>query len=468
MPSDFQNAHDVLKEWSSIGTELHIPKCDASDITKLHIYDFDNTLFNSPVPNSQLYTKTFENYLRSSPNLSSFGGWWDDPRPIETINKLMNNDNDRSEYWNENMIKLARMSYRAQDTISIVLTGRKEKLFVHHISKLLETARNKWNNLEDTDKKSYCKDDLLFNAVLLKKIRKETNTLEYKQKCILSFIEAYTNLKEITLYDDRVHHVNKFKMFFNSLNNPRIFWFVVPVPPRYHYLPIKDELNLVNKFIQETKENEASHPIKVSRTPMQVGYFLTLSSQKKLLHWALNFLRRINHEDKVSISNFAEYPMYIPCVNPGQKMNKNQVSKCLTKFDNIQISKVIDNAEKTPEDIIKYFCSHNTMMSEWSTSFKVVSLATREPTHMKHSQSRNGYKAVEVYYKVVPTNMKNETWTSYNSYIIIGYNYDSNLTHQISEINLLLGNPKILDWRDVRNGIKINTYFGFFSKKDCN
>lgn len=465
------NGHDVLTDWNSISSELHIPECDASEITKIHIYDFDNTLFNSPVPNPQLYTKTFENYLRSDPNLSNFGGWWDDPRPIETLNKLMSNDsNDRNEYWNEDIIKLARMSWRDKNTVSVILTGRKENLFNQHLSRLLTTARDKWNNLENSEKEKerYSPDDLMFNAVLLKKQRQETNTMEYKQKCILSFINAYPNLREISLYDDRVHHINKFKNFFLSMDNPNINWFVVPVPPRYHYLPIKDEYNLINKFIQEKKRNDPSSTLRLSRTPMQVGYFLTLSSQKKLLHWALNYLKRVKHENKTTLSNFAEYPMYIPCVAPGQEMDTSQVAKCFTKFDSIQINKNIDNSDKTPEEIIKYFCSQNTMMSEWTTSFKVVAIAFKEPTIVKNHHNKNGFKPLEVYYKVVPTNNKTETWSNFRSYVVVGYNYDSNLMHQMSEINLILGNPKVLDWRDVRNGIKINTYFGFFSKKDCN
>lgn len=462
--------HDVLAEWNSIASELHIPEHDPGEVVKLHVYDFDNTLFYSPVPNPQLYTKTFETRLRSDPELSSFGGWWDDPRPVEVVNKMMVRSSQRSEFWNEDVIKLARMSWRDENTVSVILTGRKENLFSHHIARLLQTAREKWSQKEDTDENNErtSTDDLLFNAVLLKKLGQETRTVEYKQKCVLSFIDAYPNLKEISMYDDRIHQINKFESFFESLKNTKFKWSITPVAPRYHYLPMKEELALINKFIQEKNRDDPSRQLRLTRTPMQVGYFLTLSSQKKLLHWALNYLKRVIHEDKVTISNFAEYPMYIPCVAPGQKMSTSQVAKCFTKFDSIQVNKNIDNADKTPEEIIKYFCSQNVMLSEWTTSFKVTAIAFREPIDVTNLRSKKSYKPLEVYYKVVPTKSKTETWSNFGSYVVIGYNYDNNLSHQISEINLILGNAKVLDWRSVRNGIKINTYFGFFSKKDCN
>lgn len=459
--------HQVLEEWNSIPGEVHVPIVSATEITKLHIYDFDNTLFNSPVPNPQLYTKRVENLLRSSPHISSFGSWWDDPRPLEIIAKLMNHDSERAAFWNENLLRLARLSWRDTSTVSIVLTGRKEKNFHSLFGKLFQVSRDKWATEQIAkDDNKYSADDYLFNAICLKKQREETNTFDYKCKCILSFLDRYPNLEEVTIYDDRIHHINKFKNFFNSLLNTKIKWIIVPVAPRFHYLPIRDENTLIPKFVNEQERAESGLVLNLSRTPMQVGYFLTVGSQKKLLHWGLNYLRQHFKDTKVQLSNFAEYPMYIPCTAPGNGITASQARKCFTHFDEIQISKNNDNEKRSDEDIIKYFCSQKTMLSEWSTSFKVVAIAIREAPIQASSRKAQNNKAMEIYYRTIPVGPKKEAWTSWPEFIIVGYNYDKNLQVQMEEINSVLTNPKSLRWHNVKVGIKIKTYFGFFSKRD--
>lgn len=91
--------HSVLRKWNSCAHELAVPsEVPEHAITKLHIYDFDNTLFATPGPTEQLYTRELLGKLTSSelPN----GGWWNEPEFLQAAIEI-SRSKPRRFSWNE-------------------------------------------------------------------------------------------------------------------------------------------------------------------------------------------------------------------------------------------------------------------------------------------------------------------------------------------------------------------------------
>lgn len=86
--------------------------------SKLNVFDFDGTLFNSPPP-------TFD-------WKKSIGTWYYEP--ISLSPKLIG---DGSGFWNNNVVSAARESLQDEKSITILLTGRIERNFNEIIKELI-------------------------------------------------------------------------------------------------------------------------------------------------------------------------------------------------------------------------------------------------------------------------------------------------------------------------------------------
>ncbi|KAK8050140.1 hypothetical protein PG994_011870 [Apiospora phragmitis] len=71
------NTHTVtaLSRWSILDKKLP----PVEQIKAIHVYDFDNTLFKTPLPNQKLWNGRTTGAL-GSPDIFINGGWWHDSR----------------------------------------------------------------------------------------------------------------------------------------------------------------------------------------------------------------------------------------------------------------------------------------------------------------------------------------------------------------------------------------------------
>lgn len=224
-----EESHSALLKWNSCSALLDIPKKPNKAIKRIHIYDFDNTLYNSPHPNAELYVKSMLNQLSNSsivPNKS----WWNETKLLKQSfdDMLECNAKQKKAYWNEDIIKLANLSHDDPETVSIMLTGRKEHLFAAIFTDMFLASNN-----------------VKFNAYCLRRESVGSSTNDYKIVVIRELLENYSSsLEEIKLYDDRLSQTRRFESLFASLN-PTYEWKVIHVPARFKLLRPEDECRII-------------------------------------------------------------------------------------------------------------------------------------------------------------------------------------------------------------------------------
>lgn len=177
-----------LKRWSCLARELP----PVSQVKALHIYDFDNTLFMSPLPNSKLWTGQTTGFLQTQECFVN-GGWWHDPHILEATGQGIEKEelNAWNGWWNEQIVDLVQLSIKQNDALTILLTGRSE------------------DNFADLVKRIVASKNLVFDMICLKpqagpNNQTFTSTMNYKQAILRDLIYTYKDADEIKVYEDRV------------------------------------------------------------------------------------------------------------------------------------------------------------------------------------------------------------------------------------------------------------------------
>ncbi|CCC69045.1 hypothetical protein NCAS_0C00550 [Naumovozyma castellii] len=430
--------HQPLLDWNSCPAQLNdLKTVPISSIKKLHVYDFDNTLYNSPQPTRELYSReVYQLVLHGLEGNNNGPYWWSEPSFLQQSFKD-SLGTALYKYWNEKVIKLAKMSYAEPDTVSILMTGRRQDKFKELISDHLDLTRAIWN---------FSHSELEFNAVVLKRPIDgvDVSTIEYKKKCLVDFIKFYPNLEEVTVYDDRRNQLLKFKAFFNELPHKNNFqWFVIPVPPRTVRLVSEREY----KFVMEMFDSYNAHkdPLKqlnVAWSARQTGYFLSVNAQRAVLQWSLNFLKSRNMES--ANKHLSRYPMFIPSMLLSSTMPQMEMVNVLTNNSKAILKKrggwrkvIEDFYGQTGETVVRI------KFTVTKIGIRLSSLDDRSP---------------KLYYLAEPTNSDQYVWNYYSEFIIIGVDdayYRDDVTASV------LDNPKKgIRWYKPPTPLNIQTYFG--------
>ena len=219
----------------------------------LHVYDFDNTLFSSPLPNPQLWSGPTIGLLQAYEGFAG-GGWWHDPVILEATGGGVEIEQTRAwqGWWNEEVVKLVQASMAQKDALTILLTGRGETRFADLVQKIVETR-----NLD-------------FDLVCLKpevgpQQQTFASTINYKQEFLRDLVCTYKQADEIRIYEDRPKHVKGFREYFEKFNKsllshrqdepapPRspITAEVVPVAELNSYLDAVIEVSMVQTLINK-------------------------------------------------------------------------------------------------------------------------------------------------------------------------------------------------------------------------
>jgi hypothetical protein len=200
--SHVTNTLDLLAQWSCSSR----PPPPIESIREIHIYDFDNTLFKTPMPNRALWSDRVQGFLHN-PDLFLAGGWWHNPSILEATGSGMEIEEKRAwdGWWNEKVVDLARISIDQEDVLAILLTGRHEARFADIIRRI---AKSK---------------SLDFDMVCLKKDEGPAGeifrtTMAYKQMLINDTLETYLDATEVRIYEDRKKHAENFKVFLDNYN----------------------------------------------------------------------------------------------------------------------------------------------------------------------------------------------------------------------------------------------------------
>ncbi|RYP63656.1 hypothetical protein DL769_006911 [Monosporascus sp. CRB-8-3] len=192
----------ALKRWSILSKRL--PAVDS--INTIHVYDFDNTLFQTPLPNPKLWN-TYTLGQLGSPEIFVNGGWWHDSRILAATGDGVEREEPRAweGWWNEKIVELVRLSMKQRDALCVLLTGRSESGFSDLIRRIVTSK------------------GLEFDLIGLKPAVGPNNerfrsTMEFKQVFLAAIVETYKQTTEIRVYEDRPKHTAGFRTFFSEYN----------------------------------------------------------------------------------------------------------------------------------------------------------------------------------------------------------------------------------------------------------
>jgi HAD domain family 1 in Swiss Army Knife RNA repair proteins len=191
-----------LKRWSCVNSLLPPPE----KIKDIHVYDFDNTLFKSPLPNRALWDDKWRGKL-GNPDIFVNGGWFHDLSILAATGEGIEIEEPRAweGWWNEKVVNLVRLSIQQEDCLTVLLTGRAESSFQDIIGRICKSK------------------GLVFDMMCLKPSvgpnnEKFSSTMAFKQVLLGTLVRTYQSATSIRIYEDRESHVRGFEDWVISLN----------------------------------------------------------------------------------------------------------------------------------------------------------------------------------------------------------------------------------------------------------
>ncbi|KAF3033794.1 hypothetical protein E8E12_000690 [Didymella heteroderae] len=274
----------ALKRWSCDDKDLPA----VSEIKAIHVYDFDNTLFASPLPNKQLWNSATIGQL-GSPDMFMSGGWWHDASILGATGEGADKEEKRgwAGWWNEHIVTLVEQSMQQKDALNVLLTGRGESNFGDLIKRIVKSRQ------------------LDFDMVCLKPAigpagQKFRNTMEFKQELLKDIVYTYKDAEELRIYEDRVKHTKGFRDFFFQFNKDlmagqlkgnrkpiaaeviQVAENATQLDPVAEIAEIQKLMNAHNTQIKNGSAPPGTVPYQIKKTVFYTGYMIPANMTEKL------------------------------------------------------------------------------------------------------------------------------------------------------------------------------------------
>ena len=272
-----------LTSWGLEGT----PAVSKEGITSIHIYDFDNTLFVTPVANHELFTGKALDILQN-PTAIYNGGWWQDPRFLMATGNGWEAERQTAweGWWNEDIVDLVRDSMADPTVLTILLTGRRKHLgpFIAQMC----SAKG-----------------LAFDALILRGNRPFSNTLAFKINVMTELLEYYNLVTHFSIYEDRSWHSREFEKFlkeYQQAMRPNLDFNVILVSGLIKFLDPATEITLVKQAVhahnqaynQKLLTNPYIHRLRYSDIHLFTGYIIKSQCRAQLLQEYLRYITDVN------------------------------------------------------------------------------------------------------------------------------------------------------------------------------
>ncbi|KAJ5046501.1 uncharacterized protein L3040_003744 [Drepanopeziza brunnea f. sp. 'multigermtubi'] len=274
----------ALNRWS-VADKAQLPAMEK--IKALHVYDFDNTLFNSPLPNPRLWNGPSIGFLQSQDTFNA-GGWWHDSRILAATGEGVEKEEPRAweGWWNEKIVELIQLSMQQKDAVTVLLTGRSEKGFTELLKKMIASK------------------GLDFDIIALKPAAGPNNqqfssTMKFKQVFLETLMESYKGAEEIRVYEDRVKHTKGFREFFTDYNKrqngangsiptrgPIVAEVVQVAESATHLDPVQEAAEvqrLINDHNASIGSGDQRSRFAIKKTVYYTGYLISNTDTQKLL-----------------------------------------------------------------------------------------------------------------------------------------------------------------------------------------
>lgn len=213
---------------------------------KLHVFDFDGTLFRNP-PNTPENRQKYEddkgipwlidkqmaiklsNRLRKPVGMRR--GWYGRP---ETLEPPLVPDPVPDEMWIKPTVKAFLASKTDEDAMTLVVTGRHSGI-KNQVLRILtdgNLVKTEWNSgrytVADADVQCFFLGD---NGPFPDKVgRKPHETLPWKLWLFEQFLTVH-NFEEFEIWEDRAEHVESFREYGENIGQYTIVNHVVPTEP---------------------------------------------------------------------------------------------------------------------------------------------------------------------------------------------------------------------------------------------
>ncbi|PGH19302.1 hypothetical protein AJ80_04055 [Polytolypa hystricis UAMH7299] len=318
----------ALKRWSCLNNS-DLPA--APQIKTIHVYDFDNTLFSSPLPNPQLWNGPTIGFLQTYECFAN-GGWWHDSHILAATGKGMEAEEPVGwkGWWNEQIVQLVELSMKQKDALTVLLTGRAEGPFAEIIKRMVKSR------------------DLVFDLVCLKpevgpNSQRFATTMNFKQIFLEDLVLTYKNADEIRIYEDRPKHAKGFREYFERFN--RSLRAATPPPPRKPIVAeviqvteastflspvteaaeIQRMINSHNAILSGPSGNITKSPygrLRVKRTIFYTGYILSNADSSRLINHLLSPMLPSGAADAADIKVMANNVLITPRPAPRSILDK--------------------------------------------------------------------------------------------------------------------------------------------------
>ncbi|ORZ00870.1 hypothetical protein BCR43DRAFT_521819 [Syncephalastrum racemosum] len=204
--------------------------------TKLDIFDFDSTLFLSPLLSPCMWHPKFIGAMTTE---NYFGpGWWRDLRSLQLGQLDQLQKSGWQGFWNEDVVERARRSLADENTLTVVLTGRRYHPFHKVIPSMLKAKDLGFDmvclrpdpELADLVTKNYADDRILYNV----QPSVFSTTMDFKTSFMEHMFRKVPSLTSVEMWDDRLPHVEKFRKYFAGHRLHSRINYVPAVRPRYN------------------------------------------------------------------------------------------------------------------------------------------------------------------------------------------------------------------------------------------
>ncbi|KAH3668605.1 hypothetical protein OGAPHI_002359 [Ogataea philodendri] len=207
--------------------------------SRIHVYDFDNSLFYSPLPNPMLFNAESIELLTKNPDPMSKYNWFSNVQILQEVRKNVSGE----ELWSSILSQLVVNSHKNQDTLTILSVTRIPELFASIILDLLRSVQL----------------DTKFDCIL---VNEDPNYLDW---VISATASSFVGIQEISYYSPT-----------NQLNISGVRCLNIKVPFQTSYLLPQTEVSTVHEML-------IGEPFELRRSIFWSFYMLSPDSRQEVL-----------------------------------------------------------------------------------------------------------------------------------------------------------------------------------------